>query len=306
MRQQRVVAFEPEVPEVEVVDDLGDQLVEALHQRHTGVAVAGHPERLEHHLTELVRGGDGRGVEGRQRVAQPLPTFTTFVLAAVEQMRDHLVVAGQRWIVESDHRVDDLAPHPVAKLLRRRPPERDQQHLVQRRLALGDVPRHQAGQRERLAGARAGLKHGGRPRGGQRTQQVEVVHQRVHRSAASAATVGRAYSVESRIDEDLQPRALTPCANVRRLRIITGIAVGLPPVPRRPLRIAVGVHGLRPRERRLRRQRERLATALVVHRHQIGQQVDGGLRGPAQRVRCGVVPFLARPMHTADQSRLGS
>ncbi len=92
-------------------------------------------------------------------------------------MRDHLVVADGRRIVESHDSVDDLAPHPVAQLLRRRAAERDQQHLVQRRLALGDVAGDQTGQRERLARARAGLQHGGRPRGGQRTEQIEVVHQ---------------------------------------------------------------------------------------------------------------------------------
>ena len=175
--QQRVVAVEAEVAEVEVVDDLGDQLVEALDQRHTGVAVACHAERLEHHLAELVRGGDGRGVERRQRVAQPLTTVATFVVTAVEQMRDHLVVADGRRIVESHDSVDDLAPHAVAQLLRRGPAERDQQHLVQRRLALGDVAGDQTGQRERLARSCARLQHGGRPCCGQRTEQIEVVHQ---------------------------------------------------------------------------------------------------------------------------------
>ena len=46
-----------------------------------------------------------------------------------------------------------------------------------------------AGQRERLAGAGAGLQHGGRLRGGQRAQQIEAVHHAVHRLAASAARV---------------------------------------------------------------------------------------------------------------------
>ena len=41
--QQRVVPLEAEVAKVEVVDDLGDQLVEALDERHAGVAVACHP-----------------------------------------------------------------------------------------------------------------------------------------------------------------------------------------------------------------------------------------------------------------------
>ena len=120
-----------------------------------------------------------------KRIAQPLPTVAMFVLAALEQMRDHLVVADQRRIVESRYRVDDLAAHPVAQLLGRRAAERDQQHLVERRLALGDVARDQTGQRERLARARAGLQHGGRAGGGQRTEKVEGVHH-----ASSARSIG--------------------------------------------------------------------------------------------------------------------
>ena len=58
--------------EVEVVDDLGDQVGQALHQRDAGVGVTGHAEGLQHQLAELVGGGDGRGVEVGQRVAQPL------------------------------------------------------------------------------------------------------------------------------------------------------------------------------------------------------------------------------------------
>ncbi len=174
--QQRIVALLAEVPEVEIVDELGDQFVEALHQRHTGVGIARDAEGLEDHLAELVCGGDRRGVERRKRVAQPLPAQDPFVGVAVEQMRDHLVVADRGRIVESDHRVDDLTPHPVAQLLGRRPAERDQQHLVQGRLVLGDVARDEAGQRERLARARARLQHRRRARGGQRAKQIEVLH----------------------------------------------------------------------------------------------------------------------------------
>ena len=58
--------------------------------------------------------------------------------------------------------VDDLTADPLAQLLAGGAAERDQQHLVQRRDALGHVAGDQTGQRERLAGARAGLQHGGR------------------------------------------------------------------------------------------------------------------------------------------------
>ena len=70
--QQWIVTFLAEVAEVEVVDELGDQFVEALHQRHTGVGIARDTEGFEDHLAELVGGGDRRGVERRKRVAQAL------------------------------------------------------------------------------------------------------------------------------------------------------------------------------------------------------------------------------------------
>ena len=59
-----------EAREVEVVDGLGGQLLEVLHEDRGGVGVARHPEAAEHELAELVDGGDGRGVEGDQRGGQ--------------------------------------------------------------------------------------------------------------------------------------------------------------------------------------------------------------------------------------------
>ncbi len=93
--QRRVVALLAEMREVEIVDDLGDQLVEALDQRDPGVGVAGHAQRFQHQLAELVRGRDRRRVEPGQRVAQPLPPLGALVVGAGEQMLDHLVVADQ-------------------------------------------------------------------------------------------------------------------------------------------------------------------------------------------------------------------
>ena len=60
-----------EALEVEVVDDLGDQVAQVVDQGHPGVGVTGDTERAQHQLAELVRGGDGGGVEVGQRVAQP-------------------------------------------------------------------------------------------------------------------------------------------------------------------------------------------------------------------------------------------
>ena len=79
-------------------------------------------------------------------------------------------------VVESLERVDNLIADPLPQLLTRGAAERDEQHLVERRRALGDIPRHQPRQRERLAGPCAGFQHGGRVRYGQRAQQIEAVH----------------------------------------------------------------------------------------------------------------------------------
>ena len=94
--------------EVQVVDDLGDQVVEALDQRDTGVGVAGHAKRFQHQLAELVGGGDGRRVEARQRVAQIAARARALVVGAVEQMRDHLVVADRGRVVESRERASTI------------------------------------------------------------------------------------------------------------------------------------------------------------------------------------------------------
>ena len=113
------------------------------------------------------------------------------VVGTLQQVRDQLVVADRRRIVESDDSVGDLAAHPLAQLLAGRPTERDEQHLVQRGLALGEIARHQTGQRERLAGARAGLQHRGGAFGRQRAEQVESLHQVGILSARSIGSQSR-------------------------------------------------------------------------------------------------------------------
>ena len=187
-------------------------------------------------------------------------------------------------VAESRYRIDDLAAHAVAQLLRGRPAEGDQQHLVQRRHALGDVPGDQTGQRERLAGARAGLQHGGRPLGGQRTQQIEAVHHApsMARSIGSHSTRRRRSSRPASIEDRTARRPDPMPARAPAPASSPGYRVGSPPVPRRPFRIAVAVLSLRPCIRRLDRQRQWLAPALVVDRHQIGQQVDRGFRGASE------------------------
>ena len=187
--ERRVVVLLAEVRQVQVVDDLGDDIVEALDQLDTGIGIAGHTKRFQHQLAELVRGGDGRGVETGQRVTQPQLALAPTRRGAVEQMLDELVVADERRVVERQQRLEDLAAHPLAQFLAGRPAERDEQHLVQRRHAFGDVAGHQARERERLAGARAGLQHGRGPRRRQRAEQVEGRH--VHQSGSlSADSIG--------------------------------------------------------------------------------------------------------------------
>ena len=59
-----------EALEVEVVHDLGHELVEVLDEGHARVRVARDAERAEHELAELVGRGDRRRVEPGERVAQ--------------------------------------------------------------------------------------------------------------------------------------------------------------------------------------------------------------------------------------------
>ncbi len=87
---------------VQIVDDLGDQVVEAFQQRDIGGGVTGHAERLQHQLAELVRGGDRRRIEAGQCIAQPPLARRALIVGAVQQMRHQLVVTDRRRIVESD------------------------------------------------------------------------------------------------------------------------------------------------------------------------------------------------------------
>ena len=96
--------------QVHIVDDLGHQLVEALHQCHGAVAVTGHPEAAQHLLAELVGGGDGRGVEPGQRVVQAQSPLRPVGGDEVALQ----VVARPRRIVDGDQRADDLGAHPFA------------------------------------------------------------------------------------------------------------------------------------------------------------------------------------------------
>ncbi len=185
--EDRVVLVEGEGAEVEVVDHLTDQVVEVLDQPRLRVGVAGDAERAEHHRAELVGGRDRGRVEAGQRLEHPTVPGPSLVVVAVEQQPDQVGVAhltGQRRVVaERPLGLDQLGAHPFAQLLAGRPPERDHQHLLQQRLALGDVPRHESADGPGLAGAGAGLEQGGAL--GQRATDVER-----SRRALSTAAVG--------------------------------------------------------------------------------------------------------------------
>ena len=81
--------------------------------------------------------------------------------SAVREPGQELVLPDGRRVVDRAGRVDELVADPLAQLLAGGPAERDEQHLVERRLALGDVAGDQPGQGEGLAGAGTGFEHGG-------------------------------------------------------------------------------------------------------------------------------------------------
>ena len=169
--EHRIVLVEREGPEVEVVDRLLDEVVEVLDQPRAGVGVAGHAEGVEHHRAELVGGRDGRRVEPHQRVDHP-PVGHATLLVVVGQQHRHQVgrpVAHSRRtlgrvVAEHPLGLDELGAHALAQLLARRAAEGDDQHLLQPRDALDDVPRHERADRPGLARARARLEEHGAAR----------------------------------------------------------------------------------------------------------------------------------------------
>ena len=67
--QGRSFSFFAELGKVEIVDDLGNQIVHALHQLQADVGVACHPERFQHQSAELMDCGDRGCVEFGDGVA---------------------------------------------------------------------------------------------------------------------------------------------------------------------------------------------------------------------------------------------
>nr|CRL53381.1 hypothetical protein CPGR_00660 [Mycolicibacterium fortuitum subsp. fortuitum DSM 46621 = ATCC 6841 = JCM 6387] len=77
--------------QIQIVDDLADQFVKTLDERHTGIAVPGHTKGFQHDLAELMCGGDRGGIETGQGVAQPLPPHQ---LVVGDQVLQQIVVGA--------------------------------------------------------------------------------------------------------------------------------------------------------------------------------------------------------------------
>ena len=117
-------------------------------------------------------------------------THGQLVAADAGQQGDDLVVgrrsgAGQAG-AEAALRLDELLAHPRPQFSGRHPPERDQQHVLQRR-ALGDVAGGEGGDRERLARPGAGLeqRHARRQRAAH-VERRRGAHSPLRCSAASS------------------------------------------------------------------------------------------------------------------------
>ena len=140
-------------------------------------------------------GGDGRRVESGERIGQAFTALREFFGGAGEQVPQHLVLTDQVGVVEGGDGVGDLPAHPVPQFLGGGPAEGDEQHLIQRRHTLGDVPSHQRGQREGLPRSGTGFQHRGRTRRGQRAHQIEATRtdRRLHHQCAPliASSSGR-------------------------------------------------------------------------------------------------------------------
>ncbi len=168
--EDRAAVVEGERAEVEVVDGLLDQVVEVLDEPGSGVGVAGDAERVEDHRAELVGGRDGRGVEPDQRLGHAPVAEPSLVVVPAAQQADQvglldLCVVEQRTgrgiVAEHPLGLDQLGPDALAELLAGGASEGDDQHLLESRVALGDVAGDQRPDGPGLAGARAGLEQDG-------------------------------------------------------------------------------------------------------------------------------------------------
>ena len=185
-----VVLGERERSQVEVVDDLAQQLVEVLHQPGPGIGVTRHAQRAQHHRAELVGGRDRRTVKTRQCLGHPaVPEHPLLVVAVDEQVDQGRRLRGPDGLgSQGALGLDQLGADALAQLLAGRSAERDDQHLLEPALPLGDVAGHQCPDGPGLAGAGTGLQQGGAGR--QRVADVERVRAR-HSAATFSAPVSK-------------------------------------------------------------------------------------------------------------------
>ncbi len=200
------------------------------------------PRLREHHRAELVGGRDGGGVEAAERVAEPLPS----PLAAPRPARRgaaatrSLGSVTDRRVGEHPLGLHELGADPLAQLLARGAAEGDDQHLLERGDALGDVPRDQGADGPGLAGAGAGLEQ--RRAGRQRVADVEgrgVAHRgptfsappssgSQSRTASWPSRCGSAFhcsSVRGGVEQALDGRALAVHLDVRGVGVLALDAV---------------------------------------------------------------------------------
>ena len=190
-----------ELAQPQVARHLDHQVVDALDERRVGLEVTGDPQTAQHLLAEPVRGGQRRGVEVGQRGGQPRPPAGDLVVGRVGQQPEQVVVVpgrpGGAGVGEAALGADQPRPDPLAQLLGCHPAERHQHQLVQLGPALGDVAGREGRDRERLAGARAGLEHRGAGR--KRAADVEgVAHGESTVSARSSGHHSRHASAPNR------------------------------------------------------------------------------------------------------------
>ena len=84
-----------EAADEEVVDGVGDEVADVLDEHEVALGVAGHAEAGEHLLAEPVGGGDGGGVEVRQRLLQAGAAVGHLV--AVPRRRWSITSSSWRW-----------------------------------------------------------------------------------------------------------------------------------------------------------------------------------------------------------------
>ena len=164
-----------ELPDVEVVDHLGQEVALVLQDDDLALDVAGEAEPAEDVLAEPVGGGDGGGVVvGQSGGEAPAALVDLGRGAGGEEAEDVVVLrrglAG-RHPEEALLRADQPLPNPVAQLAGGHAGEGDDEQLVEGDAA-GDVAGGEGGDGEGLARPGAGFEDG-HSRGRQRPAHVE-------------------------------------------------------------------------------------------------------------------------------------